>query len=345
MKLKRLFLVFNSLTIALLFLLVFSALLMYKNQLELRKYNEIMNIANLLADDLKHSSDDLTLYCRSYVMTGDSIWEHKYWEALDIRNGNKSTNGGVAFVLLDSIKNVGLTQAEYNKLKDADDYSNELGYSEKVAFNAMKGLFDDGNGNFTLHKKPDTALARRIMFDSVYHQNKLKIMQPIKDFSVLLSTRTEKNVENSNQKSKYLLLFIIGLVVLIIAVKIISFFVLNHKISNQIKALDKLNKDKDRLISILAHDLKSPFNGILGFLNLLVNNVRKYPIDKIEKYLILVQKSSNQVYELMDDILVWITAQSGKQSFNPQNLKLKTVCSAVIDKLELVSIADRKSVV
>ena len=42
-----------------------------------------------LADELRHSSDDLTRFARTYVVTGDPKFERYYWDVLGIRNGQK----------------------------------------------------------------------------------------------------------------------------------------------------------------------------------------------------------------------------------------------------------------
>jgi methyl-accepting chemotaxis protein len=47
-----------------------------------------------LADELRQSSDDLTRLARTYVMTGDPMWEQQYFEVLDIRNGKKPRPDG-----------------------------------------------------------------------------------------------------------------------------------------------------------------------------------------------------------------------------------------------------------
>jgi len=65
------------------------------------------------------------------------------------------------------------------------------------------------------------------------------------------------------------------------------------------KQLLQLNADKDRFIAILAHDLRSPFNSILGFLNLLTENIRKYDIDKIEKQINIVNNSAKNTFRLL----------------------------------------------
>ena len=107
------------------------------------------------------------------------------------------------------------------------------------------------------------------------------------------------------------------------------------KIYLQNKELQKLNANKDRFITILAHDLRSPFVGILNFSELLASNVRKYDIDKIESYLKLIHKSSQHFYLLLEELLLWARAQTGNVPFNPQKIQLKILSEEIIDVLSL----------
>jgi PAS domain S-box-containing protein len=101
--------------------------------------------------------------------------------------------------------------------------------------------------------------------------------------------------------------------------------------------LSKLNADKDKFISILAHDLKSPFNAILGFLNLLTINIREYDINKIESYLKMINTSTQNTYNLIEDTLLWINSQSGKIPYNPQLLNFTNLSEHIIEELHLYS--------
>ncbi len=217
---------------------------MLKNQIKLEQSYNIRYKSFLIANELRQSSDDLTRYCRTYVLTGDSVWEKKYWEVLDIRNGIKPRPDGRTIALQDSMNKLGFTKAEFGKLKEAEDNSNDLVWTETVAFHAMKGLFDDGTGKFTVKNAPDTELARNIMFNEKYHADKAKIMNPIDDFFILLDQRTYITAKRFDNKSYWLLGAIIGLIVLISTISIISFFIIKNKI---IKQLDELKKAKERI--------------------------------------------------------------------------------------------------
>ena len=89
--------------------------------------------------------------------------------------------------------------------------------------------------------------------------------------------------------------------------------------------LQKLNADKDRFLAILAHDLRGPFHSILWLLDLLARNLHEYGIDKIEKYIVTVNSSAKTTYRLLEDVLLWIRANSGKIPYEPQKLSFATI--------------------
>lgn len=98
--------------------------------------------------------------------------------------------------------------------------------------------------------------------------------------------------------------------------------------------LEKLNAGKDFFMSLLAHDLKSPFTSILGFLELLTQNLYQYDMAEIEKQLSMVKESAYSTYNLLDNILVWAMSQSGKFPFEPAKLNLKWYCEEVIEMVK-----------
>jgi len=115
------------------------------------------------------------------------------------------------------------------------------------------------------------------------------------------------------------------------------------KLFNQNKELQKLNADKDRFITILAHDLKSPFVGVLSFSELLALNFRNYDEEKTEKIVNIIHDSAKHFYMLLEELLLWARAQSGKIAYELQKVKLLDLCCEVIDVL--ASSAQNKSIV
>lgn len=97
--------------------------------------------------------------------------------------------------------------------------------------------------------------------------------------------------------------------------------------------LQQLNADKDRFISILSHDLKSPFNALLGFSELLTKNIREFDINQIEEYANYINISAQNANNLLEDLLKWARAQKGDIPFNPQSLNLTEICEDILTGL------------
>jgi PAS domain S-box-containing protein len=98
--------------------------------------------------------------------------------------------------------------------------------------------------------------------------------------------------------------------------------------------LKELNATKDKFFSIIAHDLKNPFNSILGFSELLLNNMSKYSLDEIERFIGIINSSSQNAYNLLENLLNWSRAQSGNIEFCPTYTDLTEIIHSNIEFVE-----------
>ncbi|MCT4590656.1 MAG: PAS domain S-box protein [Carboxylicivirga sp.] len=89
--------------------------------------------------------------------------------------------------------------------------------------------------------------------------------------------------------------------------------------------LKELNTTKDKLFSIIAHDIKNPFNSILGFTSLLRSNLEIYSKEEIKTYIEQIAVSSENVYKLLEDLLIWAKSQLGQMTVTPQYFGLKNL--------------------
>jgi PAS domain S-box-containing protein len=97
------------------------------------------------------------------------------------------------------------------------------------------------------------------------------------------------------------------------------------------KQLIELNSTKDKLFSIIAHDLRSPFSAIIGFSELLYEKMNKIEYEEFKAYVENISSSAKQTLELLENLLNWAQAQTGQISFNPQILNMQDIILDVIN--------------
>lgn len=98
---------------------------------------------------------------------------------------------------------------------------------------------------------------------------------------------------------------------------------------NEIR-LKELNDTKDRFFSILAHDLKNPFNSVLGFSNLVVEHLKKKDYKGVAEFADIIHDSAQRSVNLLMNLLEWSQAQTGKIKFHPEYIELVSVINEVI---------------
>jgi signal transduction histidine kinase len=106
--------------------------------------------------------------------------------------------------------------------------------------------------------------------------------------------------------------------------------------------LKEVNAQKDKFFSIISHDLKSPFNGFLGLISLLKQNISEFSIEEISEMIDLMDKSANSVWELLETLLEWARSQTGKIPFNPDYQQLSDILQQQIYLFSTV--ADNKEI-
>jgi PAS domain S-box-containing protein len=101
------------------------------------------------------------------------------------------------------------------------------------------------------------------------------------------------------------------------------------KISEQ--KLKQLNATKDKLFSIIAHDLRSPFNAILGYSRVLRENLAIYPLEESEKILDILNSSAQKTLDLLINLLSWAKNQTGQTTFNQEEVMLHNIVQEVVE--------------
>lgn len=122
--------------------------------------------------------------------------------------------------------------------------------------------------------------------------------------------------------------------ILITVEDISAFKKLLNELMNSADELKHLNATKDKLFSIIAHDLRGPFANIINLSELLKDQIKTKEYEGIDEYANLIQTSTQKVTGLLSNLLEWSQLKTGKMSFCPTPTNLHDILIEVIDLLK-----------
>jgi signal transduction histidine kinase len=105
----------------------------------------------------------------------------------------------------------------------------------------------------------------------------------------------------------------------------------------QIAQHPSAHSDLELFIKLLAHDLRSEFNGMLGFLNLLLEQSANMDAKKNETLIKTTYEIAQRTYFLLEDVLICLKDRSSNSLIYPEQIEFNTVCNEVIKMTEPVA--------
>jgi signal transduction histidine kinase len=110
-------------------------------------------------------------------------------------------------------------------------------------------------------------------------------------------------------------------------------YLAEEELKRKTRELQKLNQQKDKLFSIIAHDLRSPFTSVIGFADLLVSKARTLSHGQVVSYAQIVRDAASGVQNLLDNLLAWATFQIRDSALKLEPLDLTCAVGASIEPL------------
>ncbi len=104
-----------------------------------------------------------------------------------------------------------------------------------------------------------------------------------------------------------------------------------EKLSNKNTELVKANAEKDKFFSIIAHDLKGPFQGFIGLTQLMSESINDMSVDEMKEITQSLKVTAQNLYELLTNLLNWALIKRGHKRFNPQKVRLHAIVQNVIE--------------
>ena len=115
-----------------------------------------------------------------------------------------------------------------------------------------------------------------------------------------------------------------------------------ERILAQEEELKEVNASKNKFFSIIAHDLKNPFHGMIGFASLLKEYYESLSDEERIDYINILFDSATSTYKLLENLLQWANTQTGKIQFNPDYVDLNSLYEEVL--LILRTLAEKKDI-
>jgi signal transduction histidine kinase len=153
----------------------------------------------------------------------------------------------------------------------------------------------------------------------------------------------QRNNELKEQviKRQWILVAGIALVVVLLVVLVLVMLgsrnrirTINRLLDEKNHKLEELNKTKDKFFSIVAHDLKSPFNALLGLLSELDESYDEFDEANRKKVIQSLRRNSNNTYNLLVNLLEWAQIQRTPLLNHPQETDLRQVVEQVMEVLQ-----------
>ncbi len=109
------------------------------------------------------------------------------------------------------------------------------------------------------------------------------------------------------------------------------------KIIQQAEEIQKINRTKERLYSVIAHDIKSPFSNISMLISTLADGYLEPGSEEYDEILQSINRSSHETYALLENLLQWTRSQTGNLEIAPEAINLKELVGNVARVIEPVA--------
>lgn len=117
---------------------------------------------------------------------------------------------------------------------------------------------------------------------------------------------------------------------------------LNQKVKEKTRMLEEknaslreLNATKDKVFSVISHDLRTPFNSILGYTDLLIKKGYQHEPGKLEDFLKSIHSTAEKTLTLLDNMLCWARSQTGQIKYQPETISLEKIIGQSVNFAQL----------
>jgi PAS domain S-box-containing protein len=104
-----------------------------------------------------------------------------------------------------------------------------------------------------------------------------------------------------------------------------------ERLKRKNEELIKANAEKDKFFSIIAHDLKGPFQGFIGLTEVMSEQIEEMSVNQMQEITKALQITAKNLYELLDNLLSWALVRRGHKRFNPEKIRIAPIVHLVYE--------------
>ncbi|MBI9068168.1 MAG: tetratricopeptide repeat-containing sensor histidine kinase [Salinivirgaceae bacterium] len=325
------------------------------NYTALYYYNKSLKISEKLKEFLSISN---TLMNISTIYSDRGQYEKAFEVLHQANNVNKKANDSIQSIYIyfnlaivhTNLKNIDSSLYYYNLCEKLSIQKNHIALLSDIYINKSEVYEKQGDFKNAFKNSKEAHFWK----DSIWEQNLLQVssdiglkydnQQKINELNLkqaLIDKQESKLAENKTRNIGIVIIasmFLIMLILIFIYSRKLSKINLRLKETNLLineknKNLNDTINTRDRLISIIAHDIKNPLSTMAGFADLIASGETK-ELTQIQEYADHILSSSNNLFELLENLLKWAKAQKDAIKTNPKNLNIHELIEGNISLLK-----------
>lgn len=239
--------------------------------------------------------------------------------------------------------------------QSGNGYLLSFGYLAQSELYRAQGLFDKALASYMKHigirdslesiKRNEANLEAQIDLELDQTKTEIKVMEAEVD-ALRQKTALDKAII---EKQRLFRNSLIAIILLVVSAACIAFYsliqkrryakLLEEKIDEIRRVNERLNqsenelrqtiKTKDKLFSIIAHDLRSPFTALVGLSEVMATNLESLSPDEVREFSHHIHRSATEVLNLTENLLSWARSQTGRIELSPKPINLKELIDQV----------------
>jgi len=277
----------------------------------------------------------------NYLLANDYyIQSYEFLERLNDKNKMSISLNNQAAVLL----KLGNYYEAISKSKKAIALAEEVFTGDEIQrgyenlYNAYKsiGNFKAALENYLRYEEiKDSLVNERRSSELAKTLADFEAIQREKEIELLRKNSELKQAKLDRQENLTYFFIIISIMLLVFGVVYYMRYTerksMNQKLLQYTNELNEINRTKDLFFSIIAHDLRGPFNSLLGITDILAEDNIELTEDEIKHLSKEVNQNARNVFLLLENLLEWSSAQLGKITFNPTRFDLNEIVTQNIN--------------